>query len=71
MELEKRCNFTVYDRVYDIFLSFKRALAENCSPRNEPVEAQLLHKLKKKKKKKHRSIYRRGLHLFFFFFFNS
>lgn len=32
------------------FLSFKRALAENCSPRNESVE--LLHKLKKKKKKK-------------------
>lgn len=32
------------------FLSFKRALAENCSPRNESVEAQLLHKLKKKKK---------------------
>lgn len=38
------------------FLSFKRALAENCSPRNESVE--LLHKLKKKKKRKRKaSIY--------------
>lgn len=37
------------------FLSFKRALAENCSPRNESVE--LLHKLKKKKRKRKASIY--------------